>query len=173
MHPGSYFEGESTQGNFQEALDNAVAAARSGISSDFIYWKLAETTGANGGFVNENTLRVGIYATPPLRTGGETKQGDAQAAGAEVPSFRSGLVRRLHGPDFCMDGAKYLLSSVHQEDLRLRPTNEEADAILDRLAGSRQDVTVAGYFRFVECLVMDVYAAWPTHALFEQVQRQS
>ena len=59
------FEGTSNQGDFTEALQNAIAAAKDGLSSTLVTWKLLEVSGQNGGFVGVNELTVSIQADVP------------------------------------------------------------------------------------------------------------
>lgn len=62
---GSKFEGTSNQGDFNEALQKAIAAALEGLSSTLITWRLLEVSGENGGFVGANNLTVTIEAQVP------------------------------------------------------------------------------------------------------------
>ena len=59
---GSKFEGTSNQGDFNEALQKAIAAALEGLSSTLITWRLLEVSGENGGVVGANNLTVAIEA---------------------------------------------------------------------------------------------------------------
>jgi hypothetical protein len=59
---GSRFEGTSNQGDFNEALQNAIAAAKDGLTTSFVTWKLLDVSGQNGGFVGVNDLTVSIEA---------------------------------------------------------------------------------------------------------------
>jgi hypothetical protein len=61
-----------------------------------------------------------------------------------VPVFLTGIVNKLEGIDFCMDGATHGLQTLLGL-ARLRPSNEEADGFLDHVSGTRLRVTVAGY----------------------------
>lgn len=56
------FEGTSTNGNFQEALDKAVAAAQAAEpGADMITkWRLEETRGEEGGLKPRNNVTVVI-----------------------------------------------------------------------------------------------------------------
>jgi len=79
-----------------------------------------------------------------------------------VPVFLTGLVTRLDGFDFCMDGATYGLRT-HQGPARLKPTNEETQGFLERVANTRLRVTVAGYPSWgAECNYVSVYYAAPS-----------
>ena len=62
---GGRFEGTSDQGDFTEALQNAIAAAKEGLTSTLVSWKLLEISGQNGGFVQVNELTVSIQAQVP------------------------------------------------------------------------------------------------------------
>lgn len=62
---GSRFEGTSNQGDFTEALQNAIAAAKEGLITDFVTWKLLDISGQNGGFTAVNDLNVSIQAQVP------------------------------------------------------------------------------------------------------------
>ena len=81
----------------------------------------------------------------------------------EVPTSRTGLVVDISEQiSICQDGARYELVSHApggEQRLRLNATNPEAEAVLAGTAGSRQEVTVSGYIRSVECERMDVYHA--------------
>lgn len=174
MSQGQIFTGTSRNGSLQEALEAAVREATAAAPNPVFYtWSLAGITGEQGGFVGADVVNVSI------RVGLDGGRGDvdaqpaasATAAGdggeAEVPTTRNGLVARLEDDyGICMDGATFELVSQAPDGehrLRLKPTNDEARDVLDRLAGSRQDVTVTGYLRYVECERMDVYHATPTH----------
>jgi len=92
---------------------------------------------------------------------GATTSGDEPVF--EVPTSRTGLVVDISEQiSICQDGAKYELVSHApggEQRLRLNATNPEAEAVLAGAAGSRQEVTVSGYIRSVECERMDVYHA--------------
>lgn len=57
-------KGESTNGNLQEALDNAIEIAKEKLKASYIDWKLETVSGTNGGFVEETKLFVVISAKP-------------------------------------------------------------------------------------------------------------
>lgn len=59
------FIGTSTNGNFQEALNNAIIIAKETLKTDFIKWKIEELTGEDGGFVTVNILSVKINVQNP------------------------------------------------------------------------------------------------------------
>ena len=59
------FTGTSESGDFAEAIDLAVAAAKDGLSTDFIKWTLVSVTGEYGGFTLQRHLTVTISATGP------------------------------------------------------------------------------------------------------------
>jgi hypothetical protein len=141
--------GQSPTGNLQEAVEDAVRQLGHGDQ-----WRLVAIEGFTGGTVG-NHLNVHLTTDP----GGTDRSG-----AVEVPSTRRGLVERLSGPDICNDGAEFELvshTSRDEERLRLRPTIDEAREVLERAAGSRQEVRVSGYMRHVECTRMDVYHASP------------
>lgn len=56
------FEGTSDKGNFQEALDHAIAAAQAAEpGQDFITnWRLGSVRGEKGGFAPRNVITVEI-----------------------------------------------------------------------------------------------------------------
>ena len=60
-----HFSGTSETGDFHEALKNAIADAKEGLTTDFVKWKLEYVSGQSGGFVQEDRLTVGISAEPP------------------------------------------------------------------------------------------------------------
>lgn len=62
---GSKFEGTSNEGDFNEALQRAIAAALEGLSSTLVTWRLLEVSGENGGFTLANNLTVTIEARVP------------------------------------------------------------------------------------------------------------
>ena len=59
------FPGTSNNGDFQEALMLAIAAAKEGLGADLVTWTLLLVYGANGGFVGQNDLTVEIEASVP------------------------------------------------------------------------------------------------------------
>jgi|SoiMetStandDraft_5_1073268.scaffolds.fasta_scaffold19814_3 hypothetical protein len=61
------FTGTSEDGDFQEALKNAIAAAHaaSGGADKIIKWKLDDVTGENGGLITIDKLYVTIQALGP------------------------------------------------------------------------------------------------------------
>ncbi|HST60823.1 MAG TPA: hypothetical protein VLK84_19130 [Longimicrobium sp.] len=154
------FTGTSSTGNLQEALDAAVAQAGPGVP-----WRIASIEGLNG-IVNSITVR--IFAVTQAAAGKDKDGGGEEEPTFEVPTSRTGLVVDISGEvSICMDGAQFEL--VTQTDdgearLRLKATNPEAERYLRDVAGSRQEVTVSGYIRRVECERMDVYDAAPATA---------
>jgi hypothetical protein len=58
------FTGTSDDGDFQEALRNAIKAAQdaSGGADIIIKWRLNNVTGESGGITGENILNVTIQA---------------------------------------------------------------------------------------------------------------
>ena len=88
--------------------------------------------------------------------------------GPSVPIFVTGLVTKFDF-DICMDGASYILNSGLAW-YRLKPSNEEAGAVLEKLAGTRMPVAVAGYAAGLgHCSYISVYSARPALELFEQL----
>lgn len=66
------YEGESSAGNLQQALDAALAKvdadlAEGGVSDGMANWRLCAVTGLRGGVAGLNTVKVRIAAsrTPP------------------------------------------------------------------------------------------------------------
>lgn len=59
------FTGVSKNNDFHEALRQAIATAKQTLTTDFVTWKLSFVSGQDGGFILEETLRVGILASPP------------------------------------------------------------------------------------------------------------
>jgi hypothetical protein len=59
------YSGTSNKGDFTEALDSAIAAAKSGLSTTLVKWTLGQVSGLNGGFVGQNDLTVEIEASAP------------------------------------------------------------------------------------------------------------
>ena len=60
------FEGKSTNGNIEEALEAAIAAAKGGLHTDLVVWQLEQVSGENGGFVGVRDVTVSIHAQVPL-----------------------------------------------------------------------------------------------------------
>lgn len=56
------FEGKSKNGDIQEALDDAIGAAKTGLKSERVSWRLEQVSGEDGGFVPDRDLRVKIHA---------------------------------------------------------------------------------------------------------------
>ena len=61
MSEGS-FEGRSNNNDIQEALAEATAAAKDGLRSELVRWRLEEVSGEDGGFVEVRDLTVKIHA---------------------------------------------------------------------------------------------------------------
>jgi hypothetical protein len=59
------FEGKSTNGNIEDALEAAIAAAKQGLTTDLVVWQLEKVSGENGGFVGVNDVTVSIHAQVP------------------------------------------------------------------------------------------------------------
>lgn len=55
-----YFEGQSTNGNLDEAIADAVKNALKELPTDMIIWKLEDMVGRYGGITNEKKLTVRI-----------------------------------------------------------------------------------------------------------------
>ena len=62
--PEHQFDGQSSSGDFQEALMQAIALAKETMSTDFVKWELEKIYGENGGFLQVNILKVTIKAKP-------------------------------------------------------------------------------------------------------------
>ena len=65
VESGGKFQGASDRGDFQEAVANAIAAAKNGLKTDFVRWKLVDVSGQNGGFVLVDEITVTIQAQGP------------------------------------------------------------------------------------------------------------
>jgi flavin-binding protein dodecin len=61
------YKGTSRNGLLDEAIVEAIAAAKDAIPTDYIEWKLIEVSGVNGGFtqVNELSATLEITSTAP------------------------------------------------------------------------------------------------------------
>jgi hypothetical protein len=76
-----------------------------------------------------------------------------------VPVVLSGIVSKLQGIDFCMDGATYQLQTINGP-IRLKTDKPEVQKFLDSVSGRRSRVTIAGYPVWgPECGHIDVYYA--------------
>jgi hypothetical protein len=62
--PEQQFKGESSNGNFHEALIQAITAAKETMTTDFVEWEVDKIYGENGGFLQVNVLKVMIKAKP-------------------------------------------------------------------------------------------------------------
>ena len=71
---GGIFSGTSQNGNFNEALTEAIGLAKQSLTTDFVTWRLLETTGENGGFRHKNELTVTIRARGPEAEAEEVTQ---------------------------------------------------------------------------------------------------
>lgn len=60
------FQGTSSTGDFQAAIEEAVSKALAALSIDVadqrIQWKIIETSGSKGGFLGEESITVTIEA---------------------------------------------------------------------------------------------------------------
>lgn len=75
-----------------------------------------------------------------------------------VPVCVTGMVTRIE-IDFCMDGARYRVTSTIG-DHRVKAGSAEVEAALERVAGSRTPIGVCGYIRqSAECFYLDAYWA--------------
>jgi hypothetical protein len=63
LSQGIEYSGTSTGGNFAEALSQAIKAAKIGLQSDLVKWKITRIEGEDGGFVLKNDLTVTILAS--------------------------------------------------------------------------------------------------------------
>jgi hypothetical protein len=87
----------------------------------------------------------------------------------QVPVFLSGIVAKIEGVDICMDGATHRLQTL-LGPARLKPSNDEVRAILDRVSGKRLRVTVAGYPVWgPECGYLRTYYAAPSEEASERL----
>jgi hypothetical protein len=59
------FSGTSASGDIAEALQLAIQAAKEGIPSSMVNWKIVDISGTSGGFVEVNEVVVKILAEPP------------------------------------------------------------------------------------------------------------
>jgi hypothetical protein len=66
------FEGVSKKGAIQEALANAITAAKDGLRTDFVAWRLEELSGEYGGFAMVRNLTAKIHVRSPS---GSNKKG--------------------------------------------------------------------------------------------------
>lgn len=57
------FSGTSNKGNFEEALERAIEAAKAGGADVRVTWKLLVVHGVSGGIIGQNDLTVEIEAT--------------------------------------------------------------------------------------------------------------
>jgi hypothetical protein len=58
----STFEGTASKNDFHAALQEAIAAAMSGLHTDLVHWRLLEVTGEYGGFAPVSNMTVKIEA---------------------------------------------------------------------------------------------------------------
>lgn len=61
----NFFEGDSDNGSFEEALADAIEKAKQELTTDLVKWKLVGISGENGGFVGVNQIKVSINASSP------------------------------------------------------------------------------------------------------------
>jgi hypothetical protein len=61
MSEGS-FEGKSDKNDIEEALAEAIAAAKVGLRSERVQWRLEEVSGVDGGFIPSHELTIKIHA---------------------------------------------------------------------------------------------------------------
>lgn len=174
------FTGISTRGDFNEALEEAVALALHHLGPTLVRWELKKTTGVYGGFVNARNLAVTIEVSgggSGVGGGGSSGStavaaGDGSTSGTdgplEVPVFLSGPIFKIE-IDFCQDGAEYLLNTFVRQ-YRLRPTNDEARNVLEKASINHEAVAIAGYWRSgPECNYIDVYYAGPIREAFQKI----
>lgn len=69
------FEGTSKNGDIQEALAAAIDAAKDGLRTDFVRWRLEELSGEDGGFVLVRDVTVRIHARSPSDSEDKGKKG--------------------------------------------------------------------------------------------------
>lgn len=68
------FEGTSKNGDIQEALAEAIAAAKAGLRTDLVRWRLEELSGEDGGFVLVRDITVRIHAKSPSESENKGKK---------------------------------------------------------------------------------------------------
>lgn len=68
------FNGTSKKGDFHEALHAAIGAAKEGLTTDFVRWRLEKVSGENGGFILQNDLTVTIAARGPKKMARSARQ---------------------------------------------------------------------------------------------------
>ena len=68
---GRKFKGTSKNGDIQEALAIAIAAAKDGLKTDLVRWTLEEVSGEDGGFVLVTDVTVTINARSGSKAGGK------------------------------------------------------------------------------------------------------
>jgi len=56
------FEGKSNNNDIEEALAEAIDAAKAGLTSERVQWRLEEVSGVDGGIVPSHELTVKIRA---------------------------------------------------------------------------------------------------------------
>ncbi|MDX8355658.1 hypothetical protein [Cognatiyoonia sp. IB215182] len=61
----NHFIGHSASNDLTEALNDAIAKAKSALTTDYVRWKLDFVNGEAGGFVIAEDLYVGIHAEGP------------------------------------------------------------------------------------------------------------
>ena len=66
--PEQQFEGQSSNGNFQEALIKAITSAKETMATDYVEWQVEKIYGENGGFLQVNVLKVIVKAKPFSKT---------------------------------------------------------------------------------------------------------
>ncbi|WP_229884281.1 BP74-related protein [Roseobacter sp. MH60115] len=60
-----HFIGHSASNDLTEALNNAIAKAKSALTTDYVRWKLDFVNGEAGGFIVATDLYAGIHAERP------------------------------------------------------------------------------------------------------------
>ncbi|HLM60405.1 MAG TPA: hypothetical protein VK308_06365 [Pyrinomonadaceae bacterium] len=176
------FEGKSNRGDIYEALENAVDIAKQSLRTDFVEWALITISGGYGGFVGAKDLTVSIEATSSRlskesdnagQSKGEVETTESGGGQVQVPVFLSGLVSKITGVDFCMDGATHRLETIVGM-ARLKAGNEDVQKFLDEVSGTRQRVAVAGYPVWgPECVYIRVSHAAPAEELIAQIGMKS
>ena len=59
------FSGTSNNGNFEEALHQAIETAKGKLGSEAVKWTLLLVSGLNGGIIPQDDLTVEIEASAP------------------------------------------------------------------------------------------------------------
>jgi hypothetical protein len=81
---------------------------------------------------------------------------DKLDAETRSPVILTGIVTRIEGFDFCMDGAAHFLNGLHFKE-RLVSSDSALKRKLEEVAGTRQPVIVSGFHVLgPECIHLEV-----------------